>query len=172
MDHETSIGVGLTMLSKAKLGDLPLLRGLPEPVIDRLAREAEALAFETDDFILHQHDEAHAIFLLLSGAVEFLIRFEGVEDLFVGSSAEAGAILGWSIRREPHRYTASVRCTEPSGVVRLPRRLIMELIDEDPQIGRLLLECIALTLSDRLDDARSLLGKRPKAGPEPESPSP
>ncbi len=150
------------MVPLPELADLAFFHGLPDAAVDRLAADAEVRTYEPGEFILHQHDEAHALYLLLSGAVEFMIRFEGVDDLYVGGTSERGALIGWSIRRQPHRYTASVRCTEPSSAIRLPRRTVEGIIADDPRSGCRILEHIALVLTERLDDARGLLGRLPK----------
>ena len=37
--------------------------------------------------------------------MQFYIRFHGVDDLLVGTIREPGALLGWSVFRQPYRYT-------------------------------------------------------------------
>ena len=91
-------------------------------MIDALFAEAEVCEFKAGEEILHQHDEAHSLYVQLSGTVEFLIKVEGVDDLFVGMTAERGPLLGWSIVREPHRYTATVPEPAISFCRPLPRR--------------------------------------------------
>ena len=134
-------------------------------MIDALCAEAETREFKAGEEILHQHDEAHSLYVLLSGTVEFLIKVEGVDDLLVGMTAERGPLLGWSIVREPHRYTATVRCAEPCRVIKVPRRAFAAVLKTDPRAGYKLLQTIAGAVADRLQDALSLLGGVPKSGP-------
>ena len=105
-----------------------------------------------------------------SGVVQFYIHFQGVDDLLVGTMREPGALLGWSVFREPYRYTVTTRCEEDCQVMRLPREIIMELVQTQQSLGCLLLIRVAATLANRLEQTRDILvrpaasGGMPKAG--------
>ena len=109
------------------------------------------------ELMLHQHDEARHVVFLLSGSVQFLIRFEGVDDLYVGGLGEPGALIGWSSFRIPYRFTASVRCEEDCRVLRIPREIFEALSTEEPQVDYLLLKRVAASLALRLEQTRDLL---------------
>ena len=149
------------MVPVATIKRLKVFEMLSPVALETLSRDIEELAFEAGDFILHQHDEAHAIYVLLSGSVEFLMTVEDMDHLFVGTTSEPGALIGWSVVREPHRYTASVRCTEPCRVLRLRRSTLTRVLRDDPRAGCRVLRAIADALADRLEDARGLLGLTP-----------
>lgn len=156
------------MISSAEIRGLKVFEALPDAVAEALRADAEAIGFETGDYILHQHDEAHSLYILLEGTVEFLIRAEGIDDLFVGMTAERGALLGWSIAREPHRYTATVKCVEPCRVLRLPRGALTRILKNDSRAAYRILQAVAAAVANRLQDAIGLLGGIPKSGPHPE----
>lgn len=139
------------------LRTLPFFAGVPDEVLRQLLPDAEERTFDRGDYIVRQHDEALHFFLLLSGAVQFLIRFEGVDDFLVGTTSEVGAPIGWSAFRLPHRYTASVRCEAPSRALRLPRRSFDEIGERDPHLGYAFLKRVASTLANRLEQARDML---------------
>ena len=145
--------------------ELKVFEGISPEALEALSQDIEQLTFATGEFILHQHDEAHAIFILLSGSVEFLMTVEGVDDLFVGAASRPGALVGWSVVREPHRYTASVRCAEPCRVLRLPRRSLAHVLSAHPRDGCKILRAVADALVGRLEDARALSGPLPKTAP-------
>jgi CRP-like cAMP-binding protein len=157
------------MVPLTEIQDLELFEMLPPAALEALSKETEDIAFEAGDYIIHQHDEAQAIHVLLSGTVQFLMTVEGTDDLFVGTTSERGALIGWSVVREPHRYTASVKCAEPCRVLRLSRRVLDRIVREDPAAGSRILRVIAAALVDRLEDARNLLGPLPKTGPRAET---
>jgi CRP-like cAMP-binding protein len=102
--------------------------------------------------------------------VQFYIHFQGVDDLLVGTMREPGALLGWSVFRQPYRYTVTTRCEEDCQVMRLPREIIMKLVQTQPRLGYLLLKRVAATLANRLEQTRDILvkpaasGGMPKAG--------
>lgn len=153
------------MSFSTEIRDLKIFEALPGAVAEALCADAEELDFDAGDCIAHQHDEARSLFILLSGTVEFLIKAEGIDDLFVGAASERGALLGWSIVREPHRYTATVRCTQPCRVLRLPRRPFERILANDPQAHYAILQAIAEAVANRLQDALGLLGAVPGTGP-------
>ncbi len=145
------------MIPLAEFRGLEVFEALPEGVSESLCADAEALELDTGDCVLHQHDEARFFYILLSGTVEFLIKVEGVDDLLVGMNSERGSLLGWSIVREPHRYTATVKCAEPCRVLRLPRRALVRILENDPRAGYRILQAVAAAVADRLEDALGLL---------------
>ena len=105
----------------------------------------------------------------MAGSVQFYIRFHGVDDLLVGTMREAGALLGWSVVRKPHRYTATVRCEEECQLLRLPREVLTKLVETQPRLGYLLLKRIAAALANRLEQTRDMLVRPPRTGETPSS---
>jgi CRP-like cAMP-binding protein len=93
--------------------------------------------------------------------VQIFIRFQGVDDLLVGTLRQPGALIGWSVFRKPYRYTASVRCEELCRVVRIPGEVLTEVIHSDPPLGCMLLKRVAAALADRLEQTRGLLVRTP-----------
>ena len=147
------------------LRDIPFFRDISAEVLDLLAEGAAERSFERGDFLLHQHDEAVTVYFLLSGVVQFLIRFEGFDDLLVGTSSEYGAPIGWSVAREPFRYTASARCETACRVVCIPRSLFNTVMAEQPDEGYEILRRLAAVLANRLEQARDMLVASPKRRP-------
>jgi len=125
------------MVPVAELKDLKIFEAIASPTLNALSEDIVERSFGPGDFILHQHDEARAIYILLAGSVEFLMMIEGMEDLYVGETSEPGALIGWSVVREPFRFTASARCTEPSRVLKVPRDSLHRILKDDPTTGEL-----------------------------------
>jgi CRP-like cAMP-binding protein len=96
--------------------------------------------------------------------VQFYIHFQGVDDLLVGTMREPGALLGWSVFRQPYRYTVTTRCEEDCQVMRLPGETIMELVRTQPRLGYLLLKRVAATLANRLEQTRDILVRPAASG--------
>ena len=149
---------------------IPFFQGLPAEALRQVAANSTMLALKRGRILMSQHDAAEHLFFLISGVVQFYIHFQGVDDLLVGTMREPGALLGWSVFREPYRYTVTTRCEEDSQVMRLPREIIMELVQTQPRLGYLLLKRVAATLANRLEQTRDILvrpaasGGMPKAG--------
>ena len=145
------------VVSLDRLESLSLFAGVPRRILQQLAEHAQEKSIAAGEFILHQHDDGRYIFFLLSGSVQFLLRFEGADHLVIGGSDQPGALLGWSAFRSPFRYTASVRCERAGEVLRLDRDQLDALISDDPRFGYALLRRVATALADRLEQTRELL---------------
>jgi CRP-like cAMP-binding protein len=146
---------------------IPFFQGLPAEALREVAAKSTVLTLERGGTLISQHATAEHLFFLISGSVQFYIRFHGVDDLLVGTMREPGALLGWSVIREPHRYTATVRCEEECRVLRLPREVLVKLVETQPRLGYLLLKRIAAALANRLEQTRDILVRPPASGEMP-----
>src|SRR4029453_5612269 len=137
--------------------EIPFFQGLPAEALRQVAADSTVLALERGRILMSQHDAAEHLFFLISGVVQFYIHFQGVDDLLVGTMREPGALLGWSVFGKPYRYTGPARCEDNCQVMRLPREIIMELVQTQPRLGYLLLKRVAATLANRLEQTRDIL---------------
>jgi CRP-like cAMP-binding protein len=145
------------MISPKLLAQIPFFRGLPARPLSLFAEEAMEVTLEPNALVVHQHDEARHVYFLLSGTVQFLLQFQGTEDLIMGVTSEPGALIGWSAFRAPYRYSASVRCEQSCRFVRLSRKVFDDVILSDPRLGYDILHRVAMTVADRMEQARDLL---------------
>jgi CRP-like cAMP-binding protein len=140
-----------------RLSEIPFFQGLPAWALRRVAAAASERALEATAVILRQHDEVRDVFFLRSGSVQFLLRFEGIDDLVVGMTSEAGALLGWSRFRAPFRSTSTLRCETACHLLSVPGATLEEVMREDPRLGYRLLKRVAMVLANRLEQARDRL---------------
>jgi CRP-like cAMP-binding protein len=153
---------------------LSFFRGLRNDALETLAGAARVVEFDNGDLITRQHDRAIALYLLLTGKVQFLIEVDGNGKLLVGLGSEPGLIIGWSVFRAPFRYMSDVRCEGQCRVLRIPHHVIDELVDADPVTGLVLLRRVSESLATRLEAERERLletadpvSAQPHALPEP-----
>ena len=109
------------MTAVEEVVQIPFFQGIPAEALREIAVQSTILCLEAGRTFISQHAAAEHVFFLISGSVQFYIHFHGVDDLLVGTMRQPGALLGWSVVRKPHRYTATVRCEEECRVLRLPR---------------------------------------------------
>jgi MFS family permease len=64
------------------LREVPLLRSLPEPVLERLARESAAVSFAAGATIIHQGDPGDRFYVVSAGTVGILGRTFGPGEAF------------------------------------------------------------------------------------------
>lgn len=145
------------MVSIDDLRQLPFFRGLRREVLETLAGAAGIVEYGNNTLIARQHDRAIALFLLLSGNVQFLIEVEGTGKLLVGVGRDPGLIIGWSVFRAPFRYMSDVRCEGPCTLLRIPHHVIDELMEDDPVSGLALLRRVTESLASRLETERAKL---------------
>ena len=145
------------MTAVEQVVEIPFFQSLPAEALREVAAKSSVLALERGATLISQNAAAEYVFFLISGSVQIYIHFHGVDDLLVGTMREAGALLGWSVVRKPHRYTATVRCEEECRVLRFPREVLTQLIETQPRLGYLLLKRIAATLANRLEQTRDIL---------------
>jgi len=149
------------MVPAEQIAQLPFFQGMPAWALREFAEAATDRLFAARETLLRQQDEAQSVYFLLSGSVQIFVRFEGADDLLVGSTSGFGALLGWSAFRPPYRYTSSIRCEEPSGLLRLPREVFTRVFDRDPRLGYTVLRRISTVLANRLEQTRDMLAKTP-----------
>ena len=158
------------MVSAELLRQLPFFYGLQNTVIDRLADAARIIELENNSIIAHQHDRAIALFLLLSGTVQFLIHTEGSGKLLTGVNSEPGLVIGWSVFCPPFRYMTDARCEGHCRLLRIPHHVFDELMDCDHDSAMLLLRRVAESLAGRLESERNrLLAMRDQGAATPGS---
>jgi CRP/FNR family cyclic AMP-dependent transcriptional regulator len=156
------------MTAVEEVVQIPFFQGIPAEALREIAAQSTILTLEAGRTFISQHAAAEHVFFLISGSVHFYLHFHGVDDLLVGTMRQPGALLGWSVVRKPYRYTATVRCEEECRVLRLPRDVLISLVETQPRLGYLLLKRIAATLANRLEQTRDLLVRPPVSG-EPTS---
>lgn len=152
------------MTSVEQVVQIPFFQGFPALALREVAAHSSLLIFEAGATIVSQHDVAENLFFLISGSVQIYIRFQGIDDLLVGSAQKPGSLIGWSVFRQPYRYTAAVRCEEDCEVLRLPRDVVMNLVETQPRLGYILLKRVAAALANRLEQTRDILVRLPTCG--------
>jgi CRP-like cAMP-binding protein len=140
----------------ARLAQLPFFHGMPQWALVRVAEAAAEEEVPAGGMVLRQSDRARAVHFLVAGSVQILIRV-GEEDLLVAVLRDPGELLGWSAFRPPFRYTASVRCEEPSRLVRVPAVVFEELFERQPALAFQVLQRVAVSVANRLEHARERL---------------
>lgn len=158
--HGTATGSHDGEPAEVTAGELSRLRffeELPGWALERLAGPAGKRRYERGAMVVRQNDEARAVYLLLSGAVQVLVYFEGVGDLLLGVQRDPGSLIAFSAFRAPYRHTSSMRCEDPSEVMRLPRETFEEIFEQDPYLGYQILKKVASAMDNRLEGAVTFL---------------
>lgn len=157
-------GSGPTGVTIEELAGLRFFEEVPGWALERLAGSAVKRQFEQGALVVRQNDEARAVYILLSGAVQVLVYFEGVGDLLMSVHREPGSLIAWSAFRAPYRHTSSMRCEDSSELMRISRDAFEEIFEEDPYLGYRILKKVAAAMDNRLEGAVTFLESPANAG--------
>ncbi len=135
------------------LDRIPLFRQLPLEQITMLQQAAEPLSFGEGDSIFSQGDAADALYIVDGGRVDIAIAAEGGE-IVLASFAE-GSFFGELGLFDGQARNATARAAADTGLIRIPARAILGLIDLYPSAARHFLRVV----TQRLRGADDLLSR-------------
>lgn len=139
---------------KEALADHNFGRGLASEHLDRIL---ECLIgeedFEDDEVIFRAGSQAHRLYLLLDGEVALEVHSPARPHRILQTVA-GGETLGWSWLFDPYRWTFDARAIMPSSALVLDGSKIRHCIDDEPELGILVIKRIASLVVDRLHATR------------------
>lgn len=128
------------------IGTVPLLNGLSETVLNKLAQKAKAVTFIANDIIIGEGEKGDALYIINHGWVKVYRKEDEsrtIAELRDGDFFGEIALLGDQVR------TATVKAMMPSTLLRLTRKDVIDLAEQDHE------------LRDRLEEAnRQRLGEQ------------
>lgn len=126
--------------SAAALGGVPIFADLPKRHLRRLARDTDELTFAPGEAVVREGDLGETLFVVLEG--EGTVTRAGKK---VGSVVP-GDFFGELAAIDAEPRTASVTAVTRLRVLRLFRRHLMALLDDEPQVTMKLLDGIVRRL--------------------------
>lgn len=120
------------------IGTVPLLNGLSQQVLDRLAEHSKAVTFLGNDTVIGEGERGDALYIITHGLMTVFKGDEVIAELRDGDFFGEMALLGDQVR------TATVKAKTPSTLLRLRRKDVLSLADTDPE------------LKHRLEDAQEV----------------
>jgi CRP-like cAMP-binding protein len=116
------------------LGGIPLFADLPKRHLNRLAAETDELSFDPGATVVKEGDLGETLFVVLEGEAKVTRGGRRVGAVLPGDFfGELSAI-------DAGPRSASVVAVTPLRVLRLFRRTLMSLIDDEPQVTLKLLD--------------------------------
>jgi len=148
------------MVTTEMLSQFGLFTGLPEQQLEPIVDICEEIACSQGEVLFREGSKAERLYILLEGKVLIQVKLTSrPESLTVASVNLPGQTLGWSGAMAPHHYTASGVCEVNSRLVALDGRAFMQILEQDPEMGFVVIRRIAEVISSRLRNARSVLLK-------------
>jgi len=132
------------------IGTVPLLKGLSTKLLEELANHAKAVTFLPGDIIIGEGERGDALYIITHGVVSVFKGDVNVAELKDGDFFGEMALLGDQVR------TATVKANSSSTLLRLRRRDVMHLADDDPELKRRLID-----IKDERETQTELVGTVP-----------
>jgi CRP-like cAMP-binding protein len=152
------------MILPEELENIPFLRELGEPHLQRVALLARLRECEEGAVLFHKGEDSPFIYFVLSGSVSLTVSRPGRETGEV-HVVGPGELLGWSPVLGQRAMTATARAATPCRLAALAVGQLHTLMEADQRFESAFLRQIAVTVSDRLAETRlrliRALGSRP-----------
>ncbi len=120
-------------------------------------------AYQAEAVIFRAGDEAKYLYVLKEGEVDLVMevppRSKQAAAKVVVDRITTGGFFGWSSLVEPHFYTMSAICREPSRVVIISGVELMALFDKDYHVGYKVFQSLSHIIGARLRDMEQVLVK-------------
>jgi len=141
------------MVSVDTLKKLDIFDGLPVSELKVIADISDVESCPRGTMAFSENREAKKLYVLLEGKV--VIQFEvGRHQDAVVHTVAPGQAFGWSALVQPHKFTASAKCTEDCKLLTVDREGLRRLLEEDCRTGFIIMEKLAEIISMRLRDTR------------------
>jgi CRP-like cAMP-binding protein len=134
-----------------------LFKGLSESQLLRLAEITKEIQIKKDQFFMKEGGQAEELFVLKEGAVELLTKVEDEFELPIAIFRNPGDCTGTSSLVEPYIYSLNSRCVEDSKMLIINKAALNKLMQEDHNLGCIIMKNLAQQLLNRLKETRQEL---------------
>lgn len=124
------------------LREHPLLEDLPEDSASTLMSCVSSCRFGTDEYLFRAGDRANRFFLIRTGTVRVEFPFPSGEGIPI-QTLKAGEVLGWSWLMEPYKRHFDARALEEVRCLSVEGPRLLEILEDDHDLGYLLLKKFA-----------------------------
>ena len=136
---------------------MQILAGVSERTIDRIAAQSRALDVDEGDVLYAVGDPARSVYVIDSGRLRFTLGADG-RPAASGSIIRPGDILGWAaLLADQPRRIATVAALEPSRLLEIEGRRLLEALEEDPHAGFLVMHRLARMITQSFLEQSSML---------------
>ena len=142
------------MESLAKvLTEHPFLKDLDQRHIDFITGCGKNVVFKKDEFLFREGDDANEFFFIRHGRVliETYIPEKGPVAI---QTRQSGDVTGWSWMIPPYHWHFDARAIELTRAIALDGKCLRDKMDEDHELGYLLMKRFATLMAERLEATR------------------
>ncbi len=128
-----------------------LFRDLNDPHLDLILTICEETFYRAGRYIFRQDEIGDALYLIADGEVVILLESneEDKRPLRLATLG-MGNVFGEIVLLEAGRRTASARAQTDTHLLRMPRRRLLDLLDDYPEVGYRIMRRMAIDLVNKL----------------------
>jgi len=134
-----------------------LFKGLSDSQLLRLSEITKEIQIKKDQFFMKEGRQAEELFVLKEGALELLTKVEDGFELPIAIFRNPGDCTGTSSLVEPYIYSLNSRCVEDSKILIINKSALNKLMQEDHNLGCIIMKNLAQQLLNRLKETRQEL---------------
>ncbi|MET8904465.1 cyclic nucleotide-binding domain-containing protein [Streptomyces sp. NPDC048232] len=135
---------------------IKLLTALPLAQRERLMALAREISFPEDARIFEAGDRADRFWVIRSGAVSLTQQVTSMQKVTVASLG-VGDLLGWSWLFPPYEWDFGAEAFSQVRAYEFDAATVLDLCEEDPHLGIVLVRSVAEILAHRLETTRGRL---------------
>ncbi|MFC2163954.1 cyclic nucleotide-binding domain-containing protein [Acidobacteriota bacterium] len=144
------------MVSLDELRKFHIFSRLTDKELENILPIIKKEKYETGKRVIEEKSEAPKLFLVLEGRASIKKRGGFGKREMVIDDALPGEIFGWSAIAAPHTYTAAVITTERSVFLTIDSNSLLNLFEQNKDIGYKVMAEIASVISSRF---RKVIGQ-------------
>ncbi len=139
------------MVSTQVLAQSDLFADLAAEQLAKVASLAEEVTCAQGETLFQEGGPASHLFILLEGRVAVQVQLTTRPGRIITTSlSQAGQMVGWSGFVPPRHYTASAVCEANCRLLAIPGDDLMQLLEQHPEMGFLVMRRAAEIISGRL----------------------
>jgi len=141
------------MISPESLRRYPYFAKISYPCLKAIAAISEERDFAAGERLLAEGEKADSLLILTKGEADLAYELQGGKRVIVGSLAP-GALVAVSAVLEPNIHTTSAFARNNGSLIAIQARPLIELCEENFDVGYRLMTQVAKALRSRLADVR------------------
>jgi CRP-like cAMP-binding protein len=147
------------MIATKMLQPVSFFEFLTPPQIKAIAGISNEVSYDSGSYIFREKEYARELCILVQGSVDlfFTVDVEYHPELhkeLLFSEIGPGEMFGISALVDPHILTSSARASKPCQVIKIDRKELQALCDQDKQFANGLMHQVAKTSLERLNATR------------------
>ena len=130
--------------------------GFQDIIAARLTKNLEQVKFEQGEYLVHHGEKVDNLYFIEQGKLSIYLELENEEKVRLQTLDMRMTVMELGLYLDTTR-TASIIADKPSVTYRLPRSVLLEIKEKDPELAAALHEFVARLLAERLADTTRLL---------------